>query len=245
MFRGVHTPSETERRITWRVVILSGFGFALLLGFLVLGLNAYDKRLGRRVHASDIPMSARDLSSPPYAHTFSLLIDGPSTATTMRTRQASQRRTRYERDEIPPVVKGCTTVVGSERTLDIRSEIGTPPPPPHVVQTSMQDVLPDELPPAPGAVRKVIAAQVMHPPFKLPKPRYPPLARQARVQGKVSVEILIDETGKVVFAKVASGNPLLAVESRRAAMETRFSPTTIDNKPVKVSGVIVYNFVMQ
>ncbi|HEV8370267.1 MAG TPA: energy transducer TonB [Pyrinomonadaceae bacterium] len=79
----------------------------------------------------------------------------------------------------------------------------------------------------------------------LPKPVYPTIARQARVQGKVAVQILIDEYGKVLNAKVVSGPPLLIVEAQRAAMQARFSPTTLSGQPVKVSGVITYNFVMQ
>ncbi len=79
----------------------------------------------------------------------------------------------------------------------------------------------------------------------LPKPIYPQMARQIRLQGTVSVQVLIDETGKVVTAKAISGHPLLVVEAQKAAMQARFSPTLIGDQPVKVSGVITYNFVMQ
>jgi TonB family protein len=81
--------------------------------------------------------------------------------------------------------------------------------------------------------------------LSLPKPIYPMLARQARVQGMVAVQVLIDETGRVVSAKVVSGHPLLTLESQKAAMQARFSPTIVGEQPVKVSGVITYNFVMQ
>jgi TonB family protein len=61
----------------------------------------------------------------------------------------------------------------------------------------------------------------------------------------VAVQVLIDETGRVVSAKVVSGHPLLTLESQKAAMQARFSPTIVGEQPVKVSGVITYNFVMQ
>jgi len=79
----------------------------------------------------------------------------------------------------------------------------------------------------------------------LPKPIYPIIAKQARVQGQVSVQVLIDEMGKVLNAKVISGHPLLILEAQRAAMQARFTPTKLSGQPVKVSGLITYNFVMQ
>jgi len=79
----------------------------------------------------------------------------------------------------------------------------------------------------------------------LPKPIYPIIAKQAHVQGQVSVQVLIDEMGKVLNAKVISGHPLLIIEAQRAAMQARFTPTKLSGQPVKVSGLITYNFVMQ
>jgi TonB family protein len=76
----------------------------------------------------------------------------------------------------------------------------------------------------------------------LPKPPYPVAAMAVNAQGEVSVQVTIDETGKVVSARAVSGHPLLRRESERAAMNARFSPTTLSKVPVKVTGVIVYNF---
>ena len=65
----------------------------------------------------------------------------------------------------------------------------------------------------------------------LPRPNYPPMAKQIRVQGTVAVQVLIDETGKVVSAKAVSGHPLLMAESVKAALRARFSPTIIGEQP--------------
>ena len=78
----------------------------------------------------------------------------------------------------------------------------------------------------------------------LPKPIYPPIARQMRQQGTVTVQVMIDESGKVISAKALSGPPLLIPEAQKAALQARFSPTTISDQAVKVSGVITYNFVL-
>ena len=108
-------------------------------------------------------------------------------------------------------------------------EIGTPPPAP--VEK-----------PKPKVIKKrVLNGEAV----SLPKPPYPPMAKQARVQGSVNVQVLVDESGRVISAKAVSGNPLLVPAAQRAALEARFSPTMLGDQPVKVSGVIVYNFLLQ
>jgi TonB family protein len=79
----------------------------------------------------------------------------------------------------------------------------------------------------------------------LPKPIYSQMARQVRASGTVVVQILIDETGKVISAHAVSGHPVLLPEAVKAAYQARFSPTILGEQPVKVSGVINYNFVLQ
>jgi len=78
---------------------------------------------------------------------------------------------------------------------------------------------------------------------KLPKPGYPSDAPANRVSGAVSVEVLIDESGKVIRAGAVSGHPLLQASSREAACDAKFSPTLLQGRPVKVSGIITYNFI--
>jgi protein TonB len=108
-------------------------------------------------------------------------------------------------------------------------QIGEPPPAP-----------PD--PPKPPKVvsKGVITSQAL----SLPKPMYPETAKRMRIQGTVSVQVLIDEQGRVISAKAVSGSPFLLIEAQKAAMQARFSPTRLGDQPVKVSGVITYNFVL-
>ncbi len=79
----------------------------------------------------------------------------------------------------------------------------------------------------------------------LPKPPYPPIARLNRVYGRVNVQVLIDEKGNVVSATPISGHPFLMPAAKTAAFQAKFSPTMLGDQPVKVSGVITYNFVLQ
>lgn len=78
-----------------------------------------------------------------------------------------------------------------------------------------------------------------------PQPSYPNAAKQQGVGGTVVVYILVDEEGKVIEANAQCGHPLLAKAAIEAARGARFTPTTLSGLPVKVSGVITYNFVLQ
>ncbi|MEO8574749.1 MAG: TonB family protein [Pyrinomonadaceae bacterium] len=109
------------------------------------------------------------------------------------------------------------------------SETGAAPPPP---------------PPVKKAPPKQISGGVLNgKATSLPKPPYPPAARAVRAAGAVTVQVLIDESGNVVSASAVSGHPLLRAAAVAAARGARFSPTQLSGQPVKVSGVITYNFV--
>jgi protein TonB len=111
-------------------------------------------------------------------------------------------------------------------------EIVTPPPPPQ----------PPIEKPVPRVVSKGVITGLA---LSLPKPAYPQIARQARANGPVNVQVLIDENGKVISAKAVGGHPLLLAAAQQAAYGARFSPTKLGDQAVKVSGVITYNFVLQ
>jgi len=79
--------------------------------------------------------------------------------------------------------------------------------------------------------------------LRLPKPPYPAAARAQYVSGTVSVQVLIDEQGDVASAGAVNGHPTLQPSAREAACGAKFSPTSLQGTPVKVSGVVTYNFV--
>lgn len=139
------------------------------------------------------------------------------------------------RDFDPGVPGGSTSSKnrgGSEvgSTVPRAIEVGTPPPAPPVHAS------------VPRIVSKGVITGLA---LSLPKPPYPQIAKQAGAHGPVNVQVLIDETGKVVSAKAISGHPLLMAAAQQAAFGARFSPTKLGDQPVKVSGVITYNFVLQ
>ncbi|HEX8847074.1 MAG TPA: energy transducer TonB [Pyrinomonadaceae bacterium] len=96
--------------------------------------------------------------------------------------------------------------------------------------------------PSPKAGEPIDVGVVNGRAISLPRPNYPSLAKGAGASGSVNVLVTIDETGKVTAARAISGHPLLREVSEAAAREARFKPPMISGKPVKVTGIIVYNF---
>ncbi|MDX6614497.1 MAG: periplasmic protein TonB [Blastocatellia bacterium] len=78
--------------------------------------------------------------------------------------------------------------------------------------------------------------------ISLPAPAYPEMARRMRASGQVTVEVIIDENGKVISARATSGTTVLREAAVQAAYRARFSPTKLSGQSVKVAGVINYNF---
>jgi Ca-activated chloride channel family protein len=79
----------------------------------------------------------------------------------------------------------------------------------------------------------------------LPRPLYPPAAKSIRAAGVVTVEVTLDEEGKVMTARAVSGNPFLRQAAVDAARQARFSPTVLSGKPVQITGVITYTFSLE
>ena len=76
-----------------------------------------------------------------------------------------------------------------------------------------------------------------------PAPVYPAKAKAQRVSGVVVVPILIDELGRFdSLLPGVSGHPLLQEAAISAASKAQFLPTQLSGRPVKVCGVVTYNF---
>jgi TonB family protein len=96
----------------------------------------------------------------------------------------------------------------------------------------------------PGNVLGKISGGIMNGRAKsLPAPAYPAAASAVRASGTVTVQITVDEEGNVISATAVSGHPLLRAAVVEAAREAKFAPVLLSGNPVKVSGVVTYNFV--
>jgi protein TonB len=150
--------------------------------------------------------------------------------------------------DVPPVRKGVVTMVGSSNsnaTAPMAPGSGTGN---ILAGPSKVEVKTDDAPPPPPkpTPRAPISGGVLNgKAVRLVQPPYPPIARSAHASGSVSVQITIDENGNVISAHAVSGHPLLQAAAVGAARASKFTPTKLSGQPVKVSGVIIYNFVAQ
>ena len=78
---------------------------------------------------------------------------------------------------------------------------------------------------------------------KIP-PRYPPLARQARIQGMVILKIVINKDGDVRDLQLVSGHPMLAPAAIEAVKQWKYQPYTKDGEVVEVSTMVRVVFSM-
>lgn len=77
--------------------------------------------------------------------------------------------------------------------------------------------------------------------LSLVKPTWPAAVRETG--GTVTVNILLDTNGEVFSAETVSGHPLFRFAARSGACLSKFAPTILSSgEPVRVNGVIVYNF---
>jgi len=131
---------------------------------------------------------------------------------------------------ITPMAPGAGTgsIISAPERVEIKEEAPaaapTPKPTPHA--------------PISGGVLNGKAVHLVTPP-------YPAIARSAHASGAVQVQVLIDENGNVISANAVSGHPLLRAAAVAAAHASKFTPTKLSGQPVKVNGVIIYNFVAQ
>jgi protein TonB len=76
------------------------------------------------------------------------------------------------------------------------------------------------------------------------QPTYPPLARQARIQGTVVLQALIGKDGAIQNLHVVSGHPMLTGSALEAVKAWRYKPYYLNGEPVEVETTINVNFTL-
>jgi protein TonB len=140
----------------------------------------------------------------------------------------------FKEAELPPEAPVAGGVLGGLDSgllggLGEGPAVAAPPPPPA----------------APKQTRIKLGGQVVA--AKLvaqPQPVYPPLARQARIQGNVVLHAIIDKDGRVGELQVISGHPLLVQSALEAVKNWRYQPTQLNGDPVEVDTTITVSFVL-
>jgi protein TonB len=230
----------------------------VLLAFFVAGIYWYDNHLGEMelelttlVAPVPVPQQQKQdepkQEAKPVKPEQNVDIRKELIADVTRT-ELVPKEVSAKASDIPPVRRGVTTMLGTENS-SAAAPMPAGPGAGAVVSGPTKVAIADEPPPPeakPTPPRAPISGGVLNgKAISLPKPAYPPIARAAHASGTVVVQVLIDENGNVVSAHAVSGHPLLQAVAVGAARQARFSPTKLSGQPVKVTGVIQYNFVAQ
>ena len=80
--------------------------------------------------------------------------------------------------------------------------------------------------------------------IKRVQPNYPPLARQARIQGQVVLQAEISKEGTIQNLQLISGHPMLAPAAIEAVKQWRYKPYLLNGEPVAVDTQVVVNFTL-
>jgi len=78
--------------------------------------------------------------------------------------------------------------------------------------------------------------------IKKVQPPYPPLARQARIQGQVILQAEISKDGTIENLHLISGHPMLAPAAIEAVKQWRYKPYLLNGEPVAVETTVMVNF---
>jgi protein TonB len=152
-------------------------------------------------------------------------------------------------EELPPPMSGGVGVVGGVPggvpggapggviggIISSVPQAAPPPPPPPVVKEA----------PKPVVQRIRVGGNVQQARLiNQPKPVYPPLAKQARIQGVVRFNAIIGKDGAIMNLQVVSGHPLLVPSALEAVRQWRYQPTLLNGEPVEVVTQIDVNFTL-
>ena len=175
----------------------------------------------------------------PYHEGRVASVDTPEVGPKQNVRLADfNSNSEFNGGPVGPVGPGPTRGPGGDDGGPAVRDVVEPPPPavhPTPAPTPKVDSGPIRVP------SSLISSKTI----EKPAPPYPAIARAARVQGTVAVQIVVDEQGRVVSAKATSGNPLLQSAAVQAAYRASFTPTILGGRAVKVTGSITYNFVLR
>jgi protein TonB len=220
-----------RRQRHWSVLPLSIAGHALVI--TVLMFSPWAGNLDLPMIASPlqahfietVPPSPPPPPSPPAPVRVEDNTKAPISAPSdILPESAAPAREMIEGGVASPGVESGPPLLGP---LGVSESVAPPPPPP--------------VPPPPRLVR---VGGTIREPRKIVHvaPIYPEIARQARAQGVVVIEAILDATGKVDSLKVLNSQPLLDNAAVQAVRQWRYTPTELNGVPVPVLMTITVRF---
>ncbi len=154
--------------------------------------------------------------------------------------------TQTERTVLPPleveVVAGDThqTVRPGSNSVRLDLQRGVPPQPStEVAAAAPPDTAASSTHDAAEKVEMSAGEQLV---TRTVRPAYPLLARQAKVQGSVILQVLIGKDGVIQNLRVVGGPPILASAAQDAVRQWRFKPHVVGQEAVETQAKITVNF---
>ena len=243
---------QAKTRKPWTVLV-SFIGQLLLIGVMILIPMIYFDTLPSTQLTSFLvaPPPPPPPPPPPTAAPVKVVKVIPrqfDAGKLMAPKEIPKEIAKIEEDEMPPVSGAAGVVGGVPGGVPggaaggvIGGIIGSvptaaPPPPPPPVKEK-------EKPKPVQRIRvggNVQAARLVN----QPKPVYPPLARQARIQGTVRFNAIIGKDGRIENLTLVSGHPLLVPSATEAVKQWVYKPTLLNGEPVEVVTQIDVNFTL-
>jgi TonB family protein len=236
----IMSTGETKRRAGPVSRLLAGglVGLALLI---LVGGGVYSR-------PRSASAAANEIASEPLAtaHTTGAVVSSTDPAVTTESADKKSKRNKQGSPAIP--------VMPPSPPLPAQPAIDAPAAPPVPASPATPTVRPARsappAPAAPDAPEKPSDKQKSKDKLEkgglieAPPPVYPEEAKKDKIEGLVTVAIVIGDDGNVISAKAKSGPEALHGAAEVAASKARFRPSTLNGKPVKVSGAMSYNFVL-
>ena len=231
------TASSLHLRRGWTT--LASFGLqALIVGVLLIMPLFYTQALPRLALLGQVTAPTPP-PGPPTAgtlHHYSRAVSNILNNELLAPQRIPTGIQRIDETDVPPAPDiGCERcVAGSTGTRNnavsemFGDGLGTVPPPP----------------PAPVG-RPVRVSHMMEGNLVYRvQPVYPPLARQARIQGTVVLQAVISREGKIENLQLISGHPMLVSAAMDAVRQWRYRPYFLNEQAVEVETTVTVNFVL-
>lgn len=230
------TPKGTKKtNSSWTIMISTILQVSILVIALLIPL-IYTEALPRTMLSSLLvaPPPPPPPPPPPAAQPITKIVKPVARLIQAGVLQAPtaipKNVTLIKEEELPPDVGGAVGVVGGVPG-------GVPGGQSGGVLGGIIGGVPSSAPPPPKAAPSRIRVGGNVQQAKLisqPRPMYPPLAKQARIQGTVRLQAIIAKDGSVIQLEVLAGHPLLVQAALDAVRQWRYQPTLLNGEPVEV-----------
>jgi len=105
--------------------------------------------------------------------------------------------------------------------------------------------IPVVIPPRPATIKPLIVSNFGEGSLVYRvQPTYPPLAKQARVQGAVELRAVISKEGTIENLMIVRGHPMLSAAAIEAVRQWRYRPYLLNGEPIEVETEITVNFLL-